>query len=189
MIKPIPIALLTGGIVLLIVGVSMYDTIRSLNDLFTTPKKEIMKKNIFIIALIGIFSGAVLSGCDKTQDQKLQTTQENLADAKQNVKTASADLIAEWQAFKAQSEQAIAANEKRIDVFKAKMDKVGAKTKAKYAKDVAELERKNTAMKEKLANYKVDGKSNWEEFKVNFNRDMDAIGKTMTDLFKDKSST
>jgi len=153
------------------------------------PKWRTMKKNIFIIALIGIFSVAVLSGCDKTQEQKVQTAQGNLADAKQDVKTAEADLTAEWQAFKVQSEQTIAANEKRIIAFNAKMEKAGTKTKVKYAKDVADLEKKNTAMKEKLASYKVEGRSNWDEFKQNFNRDIDDLGKTMTDLFKDRSAT
>jgi len=49
-----------------------------------------------------------------------------------------------------------------------------------------ELKQKNRDLKEKLENYKDEGESKWEEFKTNFNHDMDAIGKTISDLFKDK---
>jgi hypothetical protein len=36
-----------------------------------------------------------------------------------------------------------------------------------------------------LEDYKDEGQSKWEEFKTNFNHDMDGIGKIMKDLFKD----
>jgi hypothetical protein len=36
-----------------------------------------------------------------------------------------------------------------------------------------------------LEEYKDEGQSKWEEFKTNFKHDMDGIGKTMKDLFKD----
>jgi PHP family Zn ribbon phosphoesterase len=83
-------------------------------------------------------------------------------------------------------EQTIAANEKRIDAFKEKMEKAGPKFRAKYSKEVAVLEQKNLDLKKKLEEYKDGGQSNWEEFKTNFKHDMDAMGKTMEDLFTDK---
>ena len=51
---------------------------------------------------------------------------------------------------------------------------------------MAELKQKNRELKEKLDKYEDQGESKWQEFKTNFNRDMDAVGKTMKDLFKDK---
>jgi hypothetical protein len=47
------------------------------------------------------------------------------------------------------------------------------------------LEQKNRDLKKKLEEYKDEGQSKWEEFKTNFKHDMDGIGKTMKDLFKD----
>jgi hypothetical protein len=63
------------------------------------------------------------------------------------------------------------------------MEKAGSIMKAKYSKQVAVLEQKNADLKKKLADYKDEGQSKWQEFKTNFKNDMDAIGKTMTDLF------
>jgi cell division protein FtsB len=66
------------------------------------------------------------------------------------------------------------------------MDKAGTKTKAKYKKAITELKEKNHALKEKLEDYKDEGESKWQEFKTNFSHDLDAVGKTISDLFKDK---
>jgi len=51
---------------------------------------------------------------------------------------------------------------------------------------VVELKEKNHALKEKLEDYKDEGETKWQEFKTNFSRDLDAVGTTISDLFKDK---
>jgi predicted nucleic acid-binding Zn-ribbon protein len=144
-----------------------------------------MKNNIFTLAVMGLMAGTLVTGCGKTTEQKVQNARENVGDAKQDLKDAQTTYLAEWQTFKRESEQTIAANEKRIDRFKEKMDKAGPKVKAKYSKDVAVLEQRNRDLKKKLEEYKDEGQSKWEEFKTNFKHDMDGVGKTMTDLFKD----
>jgi DNA repair exonuclease SbcCD ATPase subunit len=150
----------------------------SISRLLNQSKRRTMKKKVFTFALMGCMAGIFLAGCGKTSEQKIEG-------AKQDLEQAKADYQAEWQAFKTESEQKIEANEKRIDAFKEKMEKAGTKAKAKYNKAVAELEQKNRDLKKKLEEYKDEGQGKWEEFKTNFNNDMDAVGKTMTDLFKD----
>ena len=144
-----------------------------------------MKYTILTFAAMACVAGTLLTGCTKTTEQKVQNAKENVGDAKQELKNAQSAYLAEWQTFKRESELAIAANEKRIDAFKEKMEKAGPKVKAKYDKEVAALEQKNKDLKKKLEDYKDEGQSKWEEFKTNFKHDMDGIGKTMTDLFKD----
>ena len=120
-----------------------------------------------------------LMGCDKTAEQKVEG-------AKQEIKDAKADYTADWQKFKTESETQIKVNEGRIDTLKVKIEKAGTKAKAKYKKAVAELKEKNHALKEKLEDYKDEGESKWQEFKTNFSHDLDAVGTTISDLFKDK---
>ncbi|MGA3287764.1 MAG: hypothetical protein ABSD46_10085 [Bacteroidota bacterium] len=138
-----------------------------------------MKNKIFTFAVIACMAGLFLAGCEKKSEQKVEA-------AKQELKGAKADYIAEWQKFKTESEAQIKVNEDRIDAFKAKMEKAGTKAKAKYKKAVAELKQKNHELKEKLEDYKDEGESKWEEFKTNFNHDLNAVGETITNLFKDK---
>lgn len=110
---------------------------------------------------------------------------DNVGDAKQELKVARTEFLAEWKTFKHESEQTIEANQKRIDAFKAKMEKAAPKVKAKYSKEVAELEKKSHDLKRKLEGYKDEGQRTWEEFKANFKQEMDGIGKTIMNLFKD----
>jgi hypothetical protein len=148
-------------------------------------KERTMEKRFFVFAVIGFMAGTLLTGCEKTLKQKVEGAKENLGEAKQELKDAQAEYLAEWEIFKSESEQKIVANEKSIDAFKEKMEKAGSTAKAKYNKEVAVLEQKNRDLKKRLDEYKDEGKSKWEEFKTNFKKDMDAIGKTMQDLFKD----
>ena len=145
-----------------------------------------MKTNIFAIAVMGFMAGTLITGCDKTPEQKLEANKESIGQAKQDSTTVRAERAKEWQAFKAESEQQIADNDKRIDAYKEKMEQAGPKAKAQYKKDVAALKQKNHELKEKLEDYKDGDQTKWQEFKTNFRADMDAVGKTMKDLFKDK---
>jgi len=145
-----------------------------------------MKNNTFTFAVLGILAGTLLIGCDKKPEQKVEASQETkVQEAKQGLQDARAEYLKEWEAFKAETQLKIAANEERIDAYKEKMEKAGSKAKAQYKKDVAALKQKNHELKEKLENYKDEGQGKWEEFKKNINDDLAAVGKTMKDLFKD----
>jgi predicted HicB family RNase H-like nuclease len=146
-----------------------------------------MKTGIFILVFIGFMTAVLITGCGKTSEQEVEGAKENFEGVKQDLKDAKTAYLEEWQAFKKEAEKKISANQMRIDAFKTKMEKTGAKVKGKYDNEVAILEQKNQNLKNKLDEYKDDGQSKWKEFKTNFNKDMDAIGKTMTDLFKDQS--
>jgi hypothetical protein len=145
-----------------------------------------MKNQLVAFAVMGFMAGTLLSGCDKTPEQKLDAKKESVKQAKQDSMDVRAERAKEWQAFKVESEQQIADNDKKIDAFKEKMEKAGPKAKVKYSKEVTELKKKNHELKEKLEDYKDGDQSKWQEFKTNFKADMDAVGKTMKDLFKDK---
>jgi hypothetical protein len=149
-----------------------------INRLFGQSKRRTMKNKIFTFAVIGCMAGIFFAGCEKAPEQKVERANQELKDAK-------ADYRAEWQKYKTDSEEQIKANEDRIDAFKAKMEKADRKTKAKYNKAVAELEQKNRDLKRRLEEYKDEGESKWQEFKTNFSHDMDGVGNTMKDLFKD----
>jgi len=138
-----------------------------------------MKNKIFTFSVIACMAGLFLAGCDKTSEQKAE-------EAKQELKQTKADYAAEWQKFKTESEAQIKVNEDKIDAYQEKMEKAGHKAKANYKEAVAELKQKNRELKKKLDEYEDQGESKWQEFKTNFNHDMDAVGNTMKDLFKDK---
>ncbi|MDY0151153.1 MAG: hypothetical protein RBS43_02630 [Candidatus Cloacimonas sp.] len=88
----------------------------------------------------------------------------------------NANAVDEWQAFKAEKETQIAANDKIIADYKVKMTNSKGKLLAAYDKKIDVLEAKNKELKAKLDGYKDEGKDSWEKFKSEFNRDTDELG-------------
>jgi hypothetical protein len=131
------------------------------------------QKNILII-LICLLTLAVFMSCNKASDKKV-------AEAQNNAEALEAQNVAEkdWMEFKTTVEALIAVNEKTIADYKVKMTDTNGKLKASYDKKIDALELKNKEMKAKLNNYKNDGKTDWEQFKSEFNKDMDNLGTSL----------
>ena len=71
------------------------------------------------------------------------------------------DTLTQWQQFKAQSEEKIEANEKRI----------------------IELKTTATSKEEKMKeNYKNDENGDWQSFKQKFNKEIDAVTKSIRSI-------
>lgn len=131
---------------------------------------NILKTTILILLLAILL--AWTPGCKKNNDKALAEAQ-MIEDANK----AAAEM--EWQAFKAEQETKIAANDLIIADYKTRMTNSKGKLMAAYDKKVEELELKNQEMKTKLAGYTHEGKEAWEMFKTEFNRDISELGEAL----------
>ena len=75
----------------------------------------------------------------------------------------------------------IAENDSSIKMLYEKQMKKG---NAKLKSEIAKLEEENNKLKMKMNEAKVDSKEKWDEFKTEFNHDMDGLGKALNDLGK-----
>lgn len=146
-------------------------------------------KNTFLALTVAVFmAGTMLTGCQSSANKvenaedKLQEAEGEVLDAKLDLNKAINDSVTEYQIFKKEAEEKIIAQEKSIAEFKARIAKEKMENRAKYEKKLAELEQKNSDLKKKLDDYKDEGQSKWENFKAEFNSDMDKIGKAIKDL-------
>jgi predicted component of type VI protein secretion system len=98
------------------------------------------------------------------------------------VKAKRAATAEEWQAFKDETNAAIAANETRIDELKVKIKKTGNSIDDLYEKEIDALEKKNEELKVRMNTYKNDTDADWESFKREFKYDMNELGKSLKDL-------
>ena len=130
-------------------------------------------------------AGAFLTGCGESPEQKVDNALENAGYVFQEPSDAQMEYGAKWKRFKRTSEHTIKANEYRIEAFKEKMEEAGPTFKARYRNEAAVLELRNLMLKKNLKEYKDGGQVKWEEFRTNFNDDIDGVGKSMTALFKD----
>ena len=76
-------------------------------------------------------------------------------------------------------------NKKDIQSLKEESRNKKEDARAKYNDAVADLEKRNNRLQKKLDDYKDDSKESWQSFKREFNHDMDELGVSIKDLFKD----
>lgn len=114
-----------------------------------------------------------------------QEAQAKVDSAKQDLKEAHEMAKAEdWEAFKAQSEVKIRMNELSIAELKDRMTMSQRKDDALYIDKINKLEKQNEALKSKIKTHDVtqDRKENWEDFKKEFNHDVEELGQALKDL-------
>ncbi len=140
-----------------------------------------MKKSIYILAAATIIAGATFTSCNTPKDDVVNA-QENVAQANANLDQATDDYIADIERFRQETSDRIAANDRIIADLKESVNNKDAATKADYWSKIADLEKKNSQMKTRMAEYKADGKDNWGTFKTEFNHDMDGLGTAFKDL-------
>lgn len=140
-----------------------------------------MKNKLLILVAIAFASGTMLTSCNSL-NKKADASQDKVQDAKHNVAEANLDLNLAIEEFKKKSVDAIAANEKNIAEFKAKIADENTENKTILEKKLDEMEQKNNELKEKLADYKNNGNEQWNEFKDEFSHDMNKLGKAFHDL-------
>lgn len=135
------------------------------------------------MAIIAFMASAISYG--QETDKKSSKARENVKEAqkdeassKKDLKEAQKDSVAQ-QKFKKDSEKKFEANEKSIANLKVKIAKEKKASRAKYEKQLAGLEQKNTDLKKKLDDYNAEGKEKWAAFKTGFERDMDKLGKDL----------
>ena len=145
-----------------------------------------MKSKYSSLAVILIIAGAILTGCNVNREKKVEDAKENVNQANQELKEAQAEYDREWQQFKTDAEFKIDANQKRIDELKLEIKTASKKFKAKYEKEIIADEQKNIELRKKIADYKYEGKDKWAEFKLEFNRDVEIVGKSLSDIFTKK---
>ncbi len=135
-----------------------------------------MKKSITILAVFTLLSGAIFTSCS-TPAEKVENAENNVVKANNELDSANKEYLVDMTNFKKENDEKIAANNKSIAEFNARIDDQKATAKAEYKIKIAELEKKNTDMKKKMDDYKENGKDNWSKFKAEFSHDMDELGK------------
>jgi hypothetical protein len=87
--------------------------------------------------------------------------------------------------FRTSSEARIEQNDMRLTEMEKKSENSNAKLKKQYQERVSALKERNAKMREKLKSDNETNKDKWNEFKREFNHDMDELGKALEEFTKD----
>jgi hypothetical protein len=164
-----------------------------------------MKKPMITLAAAFIFGVAtVLSSCSTVDqkaraDQKVESEKDDLRDEKKDVQDAREDVqdareVAnleaqkltpdDWKKYQADAEAKIKKNEARIIELRSKIKESGTAMDDSREKKIAELEKQNWDLRTRLNSFDANN-GKFDEFKREFDHDMDEIGKGLKDITVD----
>lgn len=138
-----------------------------------------------MLALSGLIAGGMLSGCS-SREEKVENAAENVNRAQKDLEEAERRYAEEWEKFRTESEQQVSSNESTILLYRER-EKTDKTFKQKYKETLDRLEAKNAELKVKMNEAKDKTRDNWEEFKREWNHDMDELGTALRDLGRDNA--
>jgi chromosome segregation ATPase len=144
-----------------------------------------MKRKVLFFATAIMLCGTIITSC-QSKEEKVEDAKEEVQEAKEDLKDAQKELNAEYPTFKTAADEQITANENRIAELRKKINTGGKPLDGAREKRIQELQDENARLRSKLYGYEQE-RSDWEEFKREFNRDMDELGKSLNDLGKDNA--
>jgi membrane-associated HD superfamily phosphohydrolase len=136
-------------------------------------------KNSVVIVLIS----ASIFACNNSTErkaEKVEDAKEDVIKATDALDKAREDSASDYLAYKEASEKQINKNNEKILELKAKIKEEKAELRNKNQEALAELDQKNAKLKQRMQDYKASDKASWEAFKLGFNQDMDALGKSLS---------
>jgi len=132
------------------------------------------------------FTILFLVGCNnspKAKEGELENAKEDVVDAEAALQQSKLDSVSDYNTFRTSIETKLVENQRQIDEQKATINASKDSNKAMYTEQLAKLEEKNEKLKAKLQDYDQQGTSEkWELFKVEVNKDIDDLGKSISNM-------
>lgn len=140
-----------------------------------------MKKSIIAITVVTCLAAGLLTSCS-TSAEKVENAQHTVDAAKADLDKANQEYLADMEKYRKEAAEKIAANDKSIAEFNARLANEKAEAKADYKEKIAVIEKKNSDLKKKMDDYKAEGKDQWDKFKIEFSKDMEDLGQAFKNL-------
>tara|TARA_R110001583_G_scaffold44521_1_gene141171 strand:+ start:1405 stop:1836 length:432 start_codon:yes stop_codon:yes gene_type:complete len=141
-----------------------------------------MKNSILILASLMLITSSILTSCN-TSAEKVENAEKNVDKANFDLYEANQEYLADIEKYRKESADIIAANNKSIADFKARIALEKKEAQVAYSQKITVLERKNSDLKKKMDVFKAESKEQWEKFKVEFSKDMDELGTAFGNFF------
>lgn len=142
-----------------------------------------MKKSALFLTLTAFAAGTLFISCNP-KAEKLDSAKAKLEAAEHELKKAKEDFNAEYEEFRIEAEKQIKENESLIADLKEESKKIKSEAKTQYEKTIADLEKRNDAMRTKIRNYKNERDEKWEAFKREIDHDVKELSQSIRDLLR-----
>ena len=143
--------------------------------------KTYILKTILTTSIIGLF----MTSCNNSPTAKEEDVKEatqDLIDAEADLDQAEYDSISDFNTFKESIQLKLVENQNVIDDLKLKITSKGKVERDIDEVEINKLEKRNTDLRLKIENYKQGPEQKWELFKVDFNNELDDLGKSISEM-------
>ncbi len=144
-----------------------------------------MKTPILKLVLLAAIVSMIYISCNnspKAKEENLNEAKDEVVDAKADLVESTKDSINDFKKYKESIEKKLVENDKVIADLKSKNNSKDISTKELYVNQLDKLEKKNAELKHKIEDYKEGPEQKWELFKVDFNKDVDDLGKSISNM-------
>jgi phage regulator Rha-like protein len=143
-------------------------------------KRSILKRS-FITGLFCI----ILMSCNNSpaaKEKDLNEAVEDLVNTKEELDQAEYDSIKDFKEYKDSILLKLEANEKVITDLKLKINLKSLSERKVDQVEIDRLEKRHEALKVKIENYTPGLEQQWELFKVDFIKELDELGKSLSKI-------
>jgi len=138
-------------------------------------------KSILTLTAIAFVGGAILTSCNSPADN-VEDAEVSLSEAEARLVEANAAYLADLENHRNLTDIAIEENKLMIAQYNASIANEKKEIKDANQAKIDELEMKNALLEAKMDAYEADEQSNWENFKTEFNREMNELGAKIREL-------
>lgn len=126
-----------------------------------------------------------MTSCNNSPTAKeadVKEATEDLIDAEADLDQAEFDSINDFNTFKESIQIKLAENQSVINDLKSKISSKGKVNRDIDEVEINKLEKRNTELKLKIENYEQGPEQKWALFKVDFNNELDDLGKSISNM-------
>ncbi len=146
-------------------------------------------KNCSLI-ITSLIAGTIFFGSCDSPEGKVENAKNELETAEENLAKAQEEYLADIEYYKQDMVQRIENNNQEIEKLKLKIsiEDENRELNDAYRKKIGILEERNSELRKKIDTYQAENKDKWENFKREFNRDINELGESLKnfDLERDK---
>ncbi len=137
-----------------------------------------MKNVIQSIFASAMLMGTLLTSCSPSS-KNVENADSKVTLAAQEIEAEKKAYKEDLETFRTKTQDLFENNEKVMDDFSLRIANQKAAVKLKHEQNIAELQAKNAAMKEKLADFDENNHDQWDTFKKEFSNDMEQLGEAI----------
>lgn len=131
-----------------------------------------MKNSILIFSTLLIAS--FLTGCLSSGEKK-ENAEKEVVEANKMLEEANKAYLEDVKSYKTETEKIIEHNQERIADLRLQTAKEKESLRVENLRKIDELERQNNSLRNKLFDYRESNNSKWDNFKSEFNQDMNEL--------------